>query len=1160
MSAKSRYSTHVVELVRNNGISVNDRKPNNTTVFLMFDYFDVLIYKELEGEEKNYLNYFSIGDTFEIDKDYKVSYKTLGLYRSSDDGENPFRIKKDCGLTDIPFLGLIQISLCKENFVLNEKKEIDVECFLKECEDEIWRITRMQDLGLHTVMQLYRSSTTGDFCLAVRTDSVEKIYDIALCLSDSQSNPEKKIKMLTYTSVGLESCILPDGSYGTLTEEFIGQHEDMVFSLRLSADSRLKTILKKYEGQGRLIEVTTVRGLFGRYDYLMNIGMKEFAEIYPVLCEKKIGTSNREKEEYNEQAVDLKNILRYPFLRNVNERILVKVDISTESTAENINEDNEYLNHVINKNRELFEKIEKIEDWRAYFPSEYRAFQDLFRGMKEIYKTFSAVGMEKEAYINWLMFCHDMEALCQSINFCMQEYINESSKLSETEKRRNRLALLKGWRVNIQAINQYTRLVQNVNYQTYQSPVYEIQTQIDTEKMMVAYREVMRSYIGSCLESGLGGSAGERVIVPVIYPDLSKDKVEVTAPFINQRKREIICTVPSFEYFGRLYDLLPWIVHESSHHLRTLNRDERNFFVARYVLDYVFNAVMGDMMLKLSDHKLYGATGKIEKYLTDSMIEVAYDELSGKPGFAECDFEGMLNEIDNYLERIFPFGADFEGRQYQYKLQEAKKDLYNFFYDRFQKEELMTDKTMELILELWEWPTHLKCQKLAQILLEKYYDYVAPEDASADEEKILLTDILSEKLYFEKKLLEVRKYLLEKSVEEYAVKEYCIRAIEVHRVLNLYKAVENRNDNAEEHLSNYLDKVYEHYQKQYKEGLQYEESIWLADPDLMYTLRNLGLLNFDKELFCRKMLNIFLETDGMKIKKHREVATKIYLESFADLLMTTSLEINSFGYCRQVLQTVSDARIDEQEYLPNDINNERFKIVAAVLMAREMEEEGTADSMVQELGVIRMKADRLLEKGMEYCEYTLKCIRQKMLGAVRERNDARLEKQVAYFLGSINAQIKLYFQKMGEEDAYRKTLLYIVLHGIQNADERTKSLWQKYEELEEFCIPVKYIFRRLECFCLGVGNILDGGYLIVSEHIFSHMMEIRKQIENKGEPGCKWEKDWKCLSDPKMDVGEFYNVPSLVYEKTTEQKLENTIDFIQNYYYYNRFKMMEKEM
>lgn len=52
MSAKSRYSTHVVELVRNNGISVNDRKPNNTTVFLMFDYFDVLIYKELEGEEK----------------------------------------------------------------------------------------------------------------------------------------------------------------------------------------------------------------------------------------------------------------------------------------------------------------------------------------------------------------------------------------------------------------------------------------------------------------------------------------------------------------------------------------------------------------------------------------------------------------------------------------------------------------------------------------------------------------------------------------------------------------------------------------------------------------------------------------------------------------------------------------------------------------------------------------------------------------------------------------------------------------------------------------------------------------------------------------------------------------------------------------------------
>ena len=42
-----------------------------------------------------------------------------------------------------------------------------------------------------------------------------------------------------------------------------------------------------------------------------------------------------------------------------------------------------------------------------------------------------------------------------------------------------------------------------------------------------------------------------------------------------------------------------------------------------------------------------------------------------------------------------------------------------------------------------------------------------------------------------------------------------------------------------------------------------------------------------------------------------------------------------------------------------------------------------------------------------------------------------------------------------------------------------------------------------------------------------------------------------------MDVGKFFNDPMLVYDKKSYQKLENTIDFIQNYYYYNRFKMME---
>ena len=42
-----KYSTHILELVRNNGIA--GEMQEDVAVFFMFDYFDLLFYKRLEG-------------------------------------------------------------------------------------------------------------------------------------------------------------------------------------------------------------------------------------------------------------------------------------------------------------------------------------------------------------------------------------------------------------------------------------------------------------------------------------------------------------------------------------------------------------------------------------------------------------------------------------------------------------------------------------------------------------------------------------------------------------------------------------------------------------------------------------------------------------------------------------------------------------------------------------------------------------------------------------------------------------------------------------------------------------------------------------------------------------------------------------------------------
>lgn len=632
LEEKYKYSTHVLELVRNNGKS--SEKENMDRGFLMFDYFDILIHKELKGEEKVYSNYFSIEDTFEDDRDYKVSFKTLSLYCGADCDENPFTLGKtppedeaEATLSEIPFLGLIQISLCRENYewkLVESYKDVDE--FLKRCEDKIMETVSNLDCFADqdlTVMQLYRSSTTGDFCLAIRTDSVKKIYRAALALNDSQNVPDDFPKVLTYTNVGIECKMGPDKSYSTLAPEFIENHVDINFAVRFSADKGVLPLLTELDPDGK--KYKAIKGLFGRYDYLVHINLKDFADIYPLLCEKKFGVLKNSGFSDREHISILENILQYSNVENINERILVDLDLpsgiqpdSEKDAKSHQLEKGSWVEAVTSRNKELYDRIQGLDKWKRYFSEENRSFRDLHRCMIGIYKTFSAIGMEKEAYLNWRMFGQDMEMLCECLELCLQKYskINEDCSMDEQQRKTYRLRLLKDWRINIQAINQYTRLVQNINYQTYQSPIYEIQTQIDTEKTMIAYRQAMRSYMDSYVTSGIIDVKDTAQIVPIIFPDLSKDRVEVTAPFISQKKddvylkRAIMCTVPSFEYFGRLYDLLPWLLHESSHHLRVIERRKRNEFLVKYLFSHIYTVVLENSLPYLANDSLYWAAGR----------------------------------------------------------------------------------------------------------------------------------------------------------------------------------------------------------------------------------------------------------------------------------------------------------------------------------------------------------------------------------------------------------------------------------------------------------------------------------------------------------------------------------------------------------------------
>ena len=1178
-----KYSTYILELIRNNGIIDVDGDSSDLSKaeeevpfsFFMFDYFDILYCKKLRGEEKKYLNYLSLENAFEDaiqhSKNYRVSYKTLSLYCKSENersqsGEelpNIFSITNmGESLSDIPFLGLIQISLCKDNYIGKNIEKIDIDSFLGCCESRIIEIAE-EHKSANVRMQLFRSSTTGDFCLALRSDSIKAIYDIAIALNGTQNEVGETVKMLTFTNVGIECKYLKEKRYATLDENFVASHPEIVVALRFCADHSLRKELQAYSSEKEDCEVEEMKGLFGRYEYLLHIGLGEFSNIYPYLCEQKFGKNSSQTGKS-----ELENILRKSRIRNINERILVRLEkknLKNEdepAESSNIRNNCEVTNdrgdrkEVFKKNKELFDNIKKLEKKKDIFQEEHFAFQDLLRGMKEIYKAFSSAGMDKESYVNWRIFHDDMNILCGCINETLDYYEKweKNGDANKDNKKWYRGIILGDWRMNLQAITRYTTLVQNVNYQTYQAPIYEIQTQIDTEKAMVAYREAMTLYIIDGIRK-LYDEDDKEMVFPIIYPDLSKDRVEIAAPFMVQKpdgfktNKEIICTVPSFEYFCRLYDLLPWIIHETSHHLRVIKREDRNRFVTKYIFSSVFKEIMREPLGKLSNYTSYKDFGIAENYLVASMSEIAQEDMFAQGAFKNFNFERLIVEINNWFKRMFPFGAGYRGRVHIGMEEQLKKQMFDFWLDAYRKENILTDSNLDMILRIWDGDIPEEKEILAKSLLNKYFDNL-PERLK--DEKTVLKIYLEDLYNYEDLEMKMAKWAQVSEQNKAVAREYCYKILAVYRIMKIdLEGSEKKEDSKQ--ITDYLQKVFERYKNNYREKTK--KNNIMADTIVVHILRNLGLMNNDSELFIKKMGEIMRNIDNSAIMEHKDRGQRTYMEAYADILMAASLGLTGFGYCRQVFLTVSDAKLMDREDRYEDINYERWRTVAAVLLdkdgAKSYEIEGRKK---------KIYAKSLIEDGKTYCKYTIRCIFEKISKLDVIKDDENMQKRLKQFLGKIYLQIEQY---LGEsETEYQKNLLlYILLYGDkEKCSDEVRKVWDEYEDVAKFCNDAKYNFWRIDCFCWGIGNILQDGYIVVSKELFDHIKTVFDVAkgENDSKRGCSWERDYEFLTKPRRDVGDYYNTPELVYEKLPDQKLDNTIDFIQNYYYYNRFRIMNE--
>ncbi len=1189
---KSAYITSVVKMIRNNNVPIGETGMKDCDVYFMLDYFDLLYHQELkeENNSKIYKKFWNINDDSGKENfSYRVARKTLSLYADASSEKTIFRKKNtETELSDTPFLGIIQINFVHHKYKYMQDK---VEDMLILCEKKIMECVQSNvSANMKLDCKIYRSSTSGDFCLVIRCAVVSLIYKIATLINNLVIQyVEEYIQLSTYTNVGIECIKAKSGDYLPLQKVIIEENSDCVFAIRFTVGNEFAQILNKKMKAQRAGNKETDRlktqymaGLFGRYDFLIYMSMADFADIYATLCKSKIDGFKGEEILSVPPDASLTEIIKVGITQGkieiINERALIPVEAGTfqlqtgNGTALRGGEiDNILLEYEKEKEREISGICDKfavgMRDFKALesvFIEERRPFIDLERELQELISTYVPQGIQHDSYVNWQILIADLQVTFECINEWQENYSNVSD---EEAKRELREHFLNDLRLLIDAISQFYKFIQNVNAQTWQAPLYEIQTQLDAEKLMVAYREFMYDYFTNYKQHENNKSGKRHMLFPIVYPDITIDNACVMVVFPNQKNvdsRLLICRVPSFEYYGRMFDMIPWILHEASHSIRTMGRCERNRYLMRFVFKSIFSQVMYKLLNQYSNDFGYYRLGLFENDIAVIMAEAAmrrfikYCKEKGLELFC-MDINHMETEMTDFLFLIFDRSAKkLEKQESEKSIKKIQSSLLCLLGELNLLNYLVCvdDDKKKVYMNISEAVEKVADRadiflSILELVYNAYYENMTGEKAKENEWFMLQKD----SILFEEDLNTILSTLQTEGISDDWRRDYAFKMRELNRLAGAWavKKANSKSDLLRKDICQYcLSEIRTRTTDGFEKGEGFVEIYRILNVLFGYGD------NVEDEDFIRigNSINVLLQEEVNDLII-REIS--IYRETYADLYMTATLGLSSFGYCRQMFQTVSDAGIEERQDWTESINIHRFRSVIAVLLDMEGYERNE-DSGTCRGNKIIFPVKSLLNQGQKYCLELLNYAKNITNKSIENSVDKReKEKAINDLFNIMNENVFIIFNQLSEGSEVEKSLedsvlaMYLDIHTRKHevdspfADEREQ--WRKCLEYVRLELnESQHIIYRIKCFIRLLNLIIDNGYIIVDLEDHKHYKELY----------CAQQKEASAIRETEVckEVSGFYNEPETVNSKFYGEMLDDTLQFIQTYYYKNRFEIM----
>lgn len=622
-----------------------------TANYFVTDYFDSIMVEKQDQKAATLSE--CMGIQKEANTKKGVSHQRFCLYSSEDTKYDIFG-----SLDSYPILMVIQLFV-NPNIYQASSFDGGEELSRKKLIGKLYHFieTHFSDSG--AAWNIYELLTAGDFAVVIRCKKIHTAYDIctsirSLRLSVKESDPAGRVEESVFFSYSI--CGVMDGDDSretkqreTLWKEYLEPEDQVVvrikytqsFRQRLTEDARLK---KNLLAEGF--------HLIGRYDHQMSLTPEEFQQIYPVLRQYKLEGRAITPDDVtgvpvSEKVRILLGMMSRRYIAQINERLLLNYDEDAYLEGTKADEwtlvcDNGMPWRTLHQeNSRRIEKIKKkvlmLETAMEPYYQSARNLKEYLRLLGRLCRVLHEINKLKELRISVANALIQYETLIDSFQY----YIDQIPE--GTEKTYADIIEI-NLQYGIRALEIFTRYIRNVNLQAFQTPNYDLQTNMSIEKILLAYNQFLKPYV-------IKREKNDPYIVsadlqPLIVPSMGVRDLSVAVPFDDNSSREdeasprklMIVYSPTFSFLCETCFQLSAVFHEIAHQFRYESRWKRNRCLEKSILEKFIQLLILEILNGYNNHDLAG------NLVVGDLVEVIYKEV----------FSCLIQEEDRG-ERLFRF-------------------------------------------------------------------------------------------------------------------------------------------------------------------------------------------------------------------------------------------------------------------------------------------------------------------------------------------------------------------------------------------------------------------------------------------------------------------------------------------------------------------------